>query len=103
KLLESAQCLTNSRFPAHPASISKEPGGDPALLLGLGCLFLLFPAPLLPEPLDPAGRVYQLLASSEVRVTNRANIQVDVLLRAAGLPLVAAGAMDRRCLVLRVY
>src|SRR5688500_9633813 len=80
----------------------KEPGERPGSCLSLRGFFLLPGAPLLPEALHTARRVDQLLTARIVRVTHRADIQVNVLLRAARLVLVTAGAMDHCCHVLRM-
>jgi hypothetical protein len=85
----------------HKALESKEPGERPgSLLLSLRVFLLLPGAPLLPEALDTAGCVDELLTAREVRVANRTDVQVDVLACTARLELVAARAVDGRYLVL---
>ena len=81
----------------------KEPGERPgSLFLSLRLFFLLAASPLLPEALNTTCSVDQLLTSREVRVANRADIEVNVLLRATCLELMTAGAVNSRRYVLGV-
>src|SRR5262249_48770858 len=59
--------------------------------LGLG-LLAVAPVVLLLEPLHPAGGVHELHLAGEERVTGRADLDGDVLARAAGGELVATAA-----------
>src|SRR6185295_2174710 len=54
------------------------------------------------EPLDPTGRVHQLLLAGEERMARRADLDVDGRDRGARLDDMAAGADDRRLVVPRM-
>src|SRR5262249_10350064 len=97
--------MTNLRGPVRP------PDGLTLLrrarLLGrlrsrLLLLAAVGPVVLALELLDAAGRVHVLHLAGEERVTGRADLDRDVLLRAARLELVAAAAGDGGFFVLRV-
>src|SRR5690606_33508421 len=55
--------------------------------------------PLLPEPLDPSGRVHHLLLTREERVADRTDLDVDALQRAPRLERIPTRALNRRDLV----
>src|SRR3954469_18897203 len=67
-----------------------------------GLLEAVGPAELLAEPLHAAGGVDELLLAGEERVAIAANVDRQLLLRAAGLKRVAACAVNGADLVLGV-
>src|SRR5690606_8388462 len=73
-----------------------EPRLPVALLRGA-----LVPVPLA-EPLHAARSVHQLLLAGEVRVTRRADLDLDARLGRPRLQRIAAGAVDDCLLILRM-
>src|SRR5262249_28302760 len=71
-------------------------------LLGLAALLALVPVVLALALLHPAGGVDELHLAGEERVAGRADLDRDVLARAAGDELVAAAARHGRLFVLGV-
>src|SRR5262249_839236 len=88
-----------SRRREGPRTPSAGGGGCSAALVGaLGGLV----AVLAVEALHPAGGVDQLLLAGEEGMACRADLDVDALLRGAGLDDIAAGADDAALLVARM-
>src|SRR5690606_33944787 len=88
-----------SSQPILASSDTERAGCSPGSPLSLPLLHLLAHSPLLPEPLDPSGRVHQLLLPCEERVAYRTDLDVNALHRAPRLERVAACTVNRRDLV----
>src|ERR1700761_4294712 len=77
-------------------------GGGGGLGRAAGLLEAVRPAELLAEPLHAAGGIHELLLAREERVATRADIHVQLRLRAAGHEFVAASTADVTGDILRV-
>jgi hypothetical protein len=55
------------------------------------------------ESFDATGGIDQLLLTGEKGMTFRANLEMDLRFRRAGLESLTAGALDNRLNVIRMY